>query len=65
MNKRQRRVEKLRRKYETPTERNARIVIVAMMKVGQTMGQLAKIIMKNQEMINNAAEKIKEKGVTE
>ncbi|MBS6069799.1 MULTISPECIES: hypothetical protein [Enterococcus] len=57
MNNRRRRVERLRRKYETPAERRARDIIAAMMKVGQTMGQIAKVLKRNQEMINQAADK--------
>ena len=57
MNDRHRRVERLRCKYATPAERKAREIIDAMMKVGQTMGRVTKVLKRNREMINKAAEK--------
>lgn len=47
MNDRHRRVERLRRKCETPTERWSREIIQAFLKVGQTMGQVTKVLKKS------------------
>lgn len=61
MNNRHRRVERLRREYESPADRKALQIINAMMKVGLTMGRLAKVVKKNQQVLNEVAEKLKEK----
>lgn len=42
MNNRRRRVERLRRKYETPTERWSRQIVQAFLKVGQETKKAAK-----------------------